>query len=66
MHFHACCLNATPDGHRLSPGERFSTDTDGMVACLGIRAETNVEFDAIVASVEAGISANTLLNPLSH
>jgi hypothetical protein len=51
------------DGHeyRLSLASRYSTDAEGLAACLGLQASPKMELQAIVAELERKLSRKTLL-----
>jgi len=62
MHFHAYSLNQTEGGDfRLALGRRFSTDSDGIAECLGLKASPKVELKEIVEFLEARVTDDTLL-----
>jgi hypothetical protein len=62
VHIHAYALNQTNEGDfRLTLGARFSTDSDGIAACLGLQPSPKVELQEIVQLLEEKISENTLL-----
>jgi len=61
MHIHAYKLKEEDTVFRLALAQRLSTDAAGVAECLGIQAETKVELEAIIAELEAKISARTLL-----
>ncbi|MDH4378394.1 MAG: NotI family restriction endonuclease [Vampirovibrionales bacterium] len=65
MHFHAYKLNSTlSKEHKLALDSRFSTDSEGIAKCLGLQAESKVELDLIIKTLQAKISLKTLLIPV--
>jgi hypothetical protein len=62
LHFHTYALR---QGHNraytIELASRYSTDSGGIATCLGLQADANVELSEIVASLEAKISVETLL-----
>ena len=62
MHFHSYHLMSKADGHRIKLDKRFSTDTDGVAACIGLQAETNVELEQILATIKTRISKDTFFS----
>ncbi|MGC1273082.1 MAG: hypothetical protein WBC44_05205 [Planctomycetaceae bacterium] len=61
MHVHSYTINESGGGFRIELDTRMSTDAKGVADCLGIQANTKIEFEAIVAELERKISAKTLL-----
>lgn len=53
MHFHSYDLIADGEDRRLKLIERLSTDVDGVAACLGLQAQSNVEIEVIIKALEA-------------
>jgi hypothetical protein len=63
VHFHAYTLSQMEGGDfRIALGARFSTDSDGIAECLGLKASPKVELDEIVQFLEAKISDDTFLS----
>ncbi len=46
--------------YRLSLANRYSTDTEGLAACLGLQVSPKVEMQTIVAELERKLSRKTL------
>lgn len=66
MHIHSYSLKGAGEIFQLELESRYSTDSAGIAACLGIQAETKVELEIIIAELEKRVSANTLLSlPIS-
>lgn len=63
VHFHAYSLGLAGSDYQISLDSRLSTDVDGIAQCLGLQAESRVELEQIVASLQAKISASTLFKP---
>jgi hypothetical protein len=61
MHFHAYRLERRGVGLGLRLNERVSTDVDGLSAALELQADANISLDQLTASIQAKISAETLL-----
>lgn len=61
MHFHAYTVECETATHRLLLQSRISTDIAGLATALGLQAEANVEFEEIARTLEAKLSASTLL-----
>jgi len=61
MHFHSYQLKDKDNSYHLSLYERMSTDSAGISKCMGLQAETNIELDIILKTLESKISVNTLL-----
>lgn len=61
MHIHAYSLESRGAEFRLQLHERLSTDAAGVATCLGVRAETRIELETIIAELERKISPRTLL-----
>lgn len=65
-HIHSYRLLRQPSGaHRLKLDARFSTDSSGVARCLGLQAETKVELEDIIRTLQAKISKETQFSPLS-
>ena len=61
MQIHAYRMNRGKSGaHSLQIASRLSTDSQGIAACLGLKADTSVELEKIVQQLEAKISQQTL------
>jgi hypothetical protein len=61
VHLHAYQLIDENHGFSVELSERLSTDAAGVAECLGLQAESKIEFEAIVANLERKISERTLL-----
>lgn len=62
MHFHAYEMNLGADGdYDLQLRMRASTDSEGIAACLGLRAEPDVGLEKIIRQLEDRMSARTLV-----
>lgn len=61
LHIHSYKLEEGNREFRIEFADRLSTDAVGVAACLGIMAETKVEFETIVAELEKKVSDKTLL-----
>ncbi len=63
MHFHSYSLAKTEAGElRLQLAERWSTDSNGIARCLGLRGNAHVELDAVLHLLESKISSRTILS----
>ncbi|MCB2264277.1 MAG: hypothetical protein LGR52_15260 [Candidatus Thiosymbion ectosymbiont of Robbea hypermnestra] len=62
MHIHAYSLKPEGSSCKLHLVKRLSTDAEGMARCLGLRAETKVELEEIIKSIESKLSDATLLS----
>lgn len=61
-HFHIYSLDKRTDNtFHLNMQSRLSTDADGIVECLGLKADPNIELPQLIASLESKISDDTLL-----
>jgi hypothetical protein len=61
MHIHSYKMSIEVDGtFRLDLDSRWSTDTNGIGVCLGLRAEPKVELQDLITLLEAKISHETL------
>lgn len=62
MHFHAYSLtqNKAGQGYDLELGSRHSTDAAGIARGLGLRADANLELQAIIDILENRLSDKTL------
>lgn len=61
MHLHAYKMKVEPDGsHVLQLESRRSTDSTGVAACLGLRADPDVGLEKIVGQLEDKLSDRTL------
>ena len=66
MHFHSYGVRIQEFGSMsISLDDRKSTDSDGISACLGLKATTRLELEQIVKSLEKRISNETILTPVS-
>lgn len=61
MHFHAYSLDKAADHYYLRLATRKSTDSAGIAACLGQKADPKVELNEMVKSLESSLSNDTLL-----
>ena len=61
MHIHSYTMEEDGGQFTIQLDTRLSTDAAGVAECLGLRAETRIEFEAIIAELEKRISAKTLL-----
>ncbi|ACR31953.1 NotI family restriction endonuclease [Burkholderia glumae] len=65
LHLHSYRMARAEDGNfRLSMASRFSTDAEGIAACLGLQAEARIELEQIIATLQAKISPATLFRPV--
>jgi hypothetical protein len=60
LQIHSYRLDSSESGYRLALANRYSTDTQGVAACLGLQASPKIELLAIVAELERKLSAKTL------
>jgi hypothetical protein len=60
LQIHTYRLAESDDGHRLLLAGRYSTDADGLAACLGLQVSPKVELQAIIAELERKLSQKTL------
>ena len=61
-HFHIYSLERRKDTtYQLNMQKRLSTDADGIVACLGLQADPNIELGQLISRLESKISGDTLL-----
>lgn len=65
MHIHAYGLVSSGIDYRLELAERLSTDVAGIARCLGRQASPNMELEQIIELLEARLSTDTLLDPLT-
>jgi hypothetical protein len=61
MHFHAYTLQPSAAENRIRLSARFSTDSDGIAASLGLQADANVELETILSLLQSKISSRTRL-----
>jgi hypothetical protein len=62
MHIHAYKVGQREaDSFRLDLESRFSTDANGIAACLGLQVSPKVELEEIIALLESKITEETLL-----
>jgi hypothetical protein len=61
MHIHTYELTKFEAGFRLELGDRLSTDTAGIAACLGLQVSPHMELGVIVELLEKKLSSKTLL-----
>ncbi|MEO5367625.1 MAG: hypothetical protein H7831_14975 [Magnetococcus sp. WYHC-3] len=65
LHLHSYRMSRAGDGSfRLSMASRLSTDTDGVATCLGLQAESRIELEQIIATLQTKISPATLFCPV--
>ena len=62
MHFHAYQMELINNAWQLQLSQRLSTDSAGVVASLGLQAESNVDLSEIIEQLEAKMSDTTLLS----
>jgi hypothetical protein len=60
LQIHSYRLADDDHGHRLSLANRYSTDTEGLAACLGLQVSPKMELVTIVAALERKLSRKTL------
>jgi hypothetical protein len=60
LQIHAYRLAEDHQKHRLLMANRYSTDTDGLAACLGLQASPKIELQVILAELERKLSERTL------
>jgi hypothetical protein len=60
LQIHSYALAEDDHGYRLSLANRYSTDTEGLAACLGLQMSPKMELQAIVAELERKLSRKTL------
>jgi len=61
-HFHIYSLEKRTDNtFHLNMQSRLSTDADGIVECLGLMANPNIELSQLITSLESKIGGETLL-----
>lgn len=65
MHIHSYSLKSAGVLFTLELSERLSTDADGIAKCLGLQANPNLGLEQIIELLEARLSGDTLLNPLT-
>lgn len=63
MHFHSYSFSEGSTENRLNLrlSERCSTNSEGISKCLGLKAESNMELEAVLKVLESKISDATLL-----
>lgn len=61
MHVHAYKMEQDGARFQIQLDSRLSTDALGVAACLGIRAQTKIELEVLMADLQKKISARTLL-----
>lgn len=61
MHIHCYTLKENLLTYRLELSERRSTDTEGILVCLGLQADANVALEDIIEVLESKISDDTIL-----
>ncbi len=61
LQIHTYQLADDVHGHRLHLANRYSTDAEGLAACLGLQMSPRVELQSIVAELERKLSRKTLL-----
>ncbi|MBN1912371.1 MAG: hypothetical protein JW818_21805 [Pirellulales bacterium] len=60
LQIHAYQLEKASHGHCLSLANRFSTNAEGLAACLGLQADPRLELQAIIEQLERKLSSKTL------
>lgn len=60
MHFHVYQLKRDNDDYKLTFSAAYSTDTNGVSGLLGLNADANISYDALVEQLEGKISNKTL------
>ena len=61
MHMHSYTLKKNLPAYRLGLSERRSTDTEGILVCLGLQVDANVALENIIEVLESKISDDTIL-----
>ena len=61
MHMHCYTLKEDLPTYRLELSERRSTDTEGILVCLGLQGDANVALEDILQILESKISDDTIL-----
>lgn len=61
MHSHAYSLHKAADHYYLQLDTGKSTDSAGIAACLGQKADPKVELAAIIKPLESSLSDDSLL-----
>ena len=62
-HFHVYSLEERlPESLQLNLMSRLSTNADGIIACLGLQADPNIELAQLIGRLESKLSSDTLLN----
>jgi hypothetical protein len=64
VHIHGYELIEKSEEFQIQLNSRLSTDTEGIANCLGIQAETRVDLQELVQTLEQKISEDSLLNIL--
>ncbi|MBI3698670.1 MAG: hypothetical protein HY238_28000 [Acidobacteria bacterium] len=65
MHIHAYGLVPSGTTFKLELGERLSTNAAGIARCLGLQVSPNLSLEQIIELLEARLSTDTLLDPLT-
>ncbi len=65
MHLHPYALTAAGLQFTLELRERLSTDAEGIARCLGLKASPKLGLEQIVEMLEARLSSETQLDPLT-
>jgi hypothetical protein len=60
LQIHTYAIESDGAVYRLALAQRYSTDTEGMAACLGLQVNPKVELQAIFADLEKRVSSKTL------
>jgi hypothetical protein len=60
LQIHTYAIEAEGAACRLALAQRYSTDTEGMAACLGLQVNPKVELQTILADLEKRVSSKTL------
>ena len=61
MHFHSYELRTEGERFRIVLARRLSTDTEGIAASLGLKADSNVSLKKLINVIQAKISERTRL-----
>jgi hypothetical protein len=61
MHFHAYGFQRRESDYHLQLASRFSTDSNGLAAALGLQVSAKVEMEVLIAQLEGKLSAQTRL-----
>ncbi len=65
VHFHSYQVNEQSDGLlKIALGARLSADVNGIIHCLGLQEDANVERSQINRVLKQKISSETLFTPI--